>query len=110
MERIILYDITSTKQSVQTFKIHIRNITTMDKILDFIHKIVLWTFTLVVLVCVDLPLKVALWIFLILLGIVASILYPIIKYIGFPEWFETIYRYATKKNVLLSTYVHKLWQ
>lgn len=82
----------------------------MEKILDFMHGFFLWTFTLITLICVDLPLKVIGCILILIVGLVCSIFYPLVKGIEYPVWFETIYVYVTNKKKLLSKYVYKLWR
>lgn len=82
----------------------------MNKILDFIHGFILWTFTLITLFCIDLPLKIILWVLILLLGLVASIFYPLIKRIEFPACVEVVYDYATKRKNLISKHVYRLWQ
>ena len=82
----------------------------MDKILDFIHGFILWTFTLITLLCVDLPLKIILCVLILIIGLVASVIYPLIKWIELPGWFDVIYDYATSRKYLLARYVLKLWE
>lgn len=82
----------------------------MSKILNFIHGFFLWTFTLITLICIDLPLKIILCVLILVLGLVAAIFYPLIKRVEFPGWFYVIYDYATTKKYLLARSVHKLWQ
>ena len=82
----------------------------MNKILDFIHGFILWTFTLITLICIDLPLKIILCVLILVLGLVSAIFYPLIKRVEFPGWFCAIYDYATTRKHLLSKSVHKLWR
>jgi hypothetical protein len=82
----------------------------MDKILNFIHGFFWWTFTLITLICIDLPLKIILCVLILVLGLVSAIFYPLIKRVEFPGWFYVIYDYATTKKYLLARSVHKLWQ
>ena len=82
----------------------------MDKILDFIHGFILWTFTLITLIGIDLPLKIILCVLILALGLVSAIFYPLIKRVEFPGWFYAIYDYATKKKCLISKFVHKAWR
>lgn len=82
----------------------------MKKILDFIHGFFLWTFTLITLVFIDFPLKIILCILILILGLVSAIIYPLIKWVEFPEWFDVIYDYATSRKYLLARYVLQLWE
>jgi hypothetical protein len=82
----------------------------MSKILNFIHGLFLWSFTLITLFFVDLPLKIILCVLILALGLVSAILYPLVKRIEFPRWFYVIYDYATTKKYLLARSVHKLWR
>ena len=82
----------------------------MNRILDFMHGFILWTFTLITLICIDLPLKIILCVLILALGLVSAIFYPLIKRVEFPGWFYVIYDYATIRKNLLSKTVYKLWQ
>lgn len=82
----------------------------MDKILNFIHGFFLWTFTLITLICIDLPLKIVLCVLILILGLISVIFYPLIKRVEFPGWFYVIYDYATTRKYLLTRLVHKAWQ
>ena len=82
----------------------------MKKILDFMHGFFLWTFTLITLVFIDFPLKIILCILILILGLVSAIIYPLIKWVEFPEWFDVIYDYATSRKYLLARYVLQLWE
>jgi hypothetical protein len=82
----------------------------MDKILNFIHGFFLWTFTLITLICIDLPLKIILCVLILVLGLVSAVFYPLIKQIELPSCIEVVYDYATTKKYLLARSVHKLWQ
>ena len=82
----------------------------MDKILDFIHDFIKWTFTLITLVLIDLPLKAVSCVLILILGIIRSLIYPLIKKLDAPTWVEYIYGYATQKNVLISKLIYNLWE
>ena len=82
----------------------------MNKVLDFIHGFFMWTFTLITLLCIDLPLKIILCVLILVLGVVSAIFYPLIKRVEFPGWFYVIYDYATTRKYSLSKLVHKLWR
>lgn len=82
----------------------------MNKILDFIHGFFLWTFTLITLFCIDLPLKIILCVLILMMGLVSAIIYPLVKWVELPQWFDVIYDYATSRKYLLAKYVYKLWR
>ena len=82
----------------------------MTGILNFIHGFFLWAFTLITFIGIDLPLKIILCILILIIGLVAAIIYPLVKWIELPQWFDVIYDYATTKKYLLAKYVHKLWR
>lgn len=82
----------------------------MKKILDFIHGFFLWAFTLITLICIDLPLKIILCVLILALGLVSAIFYPLIKRVEFPGWFYAVYDYATKRKYLISKSVYKAWR
>ena len=82
----------------------------MNKILDFIHGFILWIFTLFTLICIDLPLKIILCVLILVLGLVSAIFYPLIKRVEFPEWFCSVYNYATTRKYLIAKLVYKAWR
>lgn len=82
----------------------------MEKILNFIHGFVLWTFTLTTFILIDVPLKVIGCILILIVGLLCSIFAPLAKKIKCPVWFDTIYVYVTNKKKLISKYVYKLWR
>lgn len=82
----------------------------MEKILTFIHGFFKWTFTLITLIGIDLPLKVIGCILILIIGLVGSIFYPLLKRIECPVWLDTIYVYVTNKKKLISKHVYKLWR
>lgn len=82
----------------------------MNKILDFIHGFFLWTFTLITLICIDLPLKIILCVLILVLGVVSAIFYPLIKRVELPGWLYVIYDYATKRKYLISKSVYRAWR
>ena len=81
----------------------------MGQILEFIHNFIKWTLTLITLVLIDLPLKAISCIVILILGIIYSLIYPLIKKLEAPIWVEYIYGYATQKKVLISKLIHNLW-
>lgn len=82
----------------------------MEKILDFIHNVIKWTFTLITLVLIDLPLKAVSCIVILIWGIIWSLIYPLVKKLCAPTWVEYIYGYATQKKVLIAKFIYKLWK
>jgi hypothetical protein len=82
----------------------------MGQILDFIHSFIKWTFTSITLVLIDLPLKAVSCVIILILGMIYSLIYPLIKKLEAPTWVEYIYGYATQKEVLISKFVHNLWE
>ena len=82
----------------------------MKKILDFIHGFFLWTFTLITLFFIDFPLKIILCILILMIGLVSALIYPLVKWVEMPQWFDVLYDYATSRKYLLAKYVYKLWQ
>lgn len=82
----------------------------MEKILDFIHSFIKWTFTLITLVLIDLPLKAISCILILIGGIICFLIYPLVKHLYAPTWVEYIYGYATQKKVLIAKFIYKLWK
>ena len=82
----------------------------MGQILDFIHNFIKWTFTLITFVLIDLPLKAISCVVILILGIIYALIYPLVKKLDAPIWIEYIYGYATQKKVLISKFIHNLWE
>lgn len=82
----------------------------MGQILDFIHNFIKWTFTLITLVLIDLPLKAVSCVLILILGIIYALIYPLVKKLDAPIWIEYLYGYAIQKNVLISKVIYKLWE
>jgi ABC-type bacteriocin/lantibiotic exporter with double-glycine peptidase domain len=82
----------------------------MDQILDFIHDFIKWTFTLITIVLIDLPLKAVSCILILICGIIWSLIYPLVKRLNAPTWVEYIYGYATQKSVLIAKVIYQLWK
>ena len=82
----------------------------MGQNLDFIHDFIKWTFTLITLILIDLPLKAVSCVIILILGMIYSLIYPLIKKLEAPIWIEYLYGYATQKEVLISKFIHNLWE
>lgn len=82
----------------------------MGQILDFIHSFIKWTFTLITLILIDLPLKAVSCVIILILGMIYSLIYPLIKKLEAPIWIEYLYGYATQKEILISKFIHNLWE
>lgn len=82
----------------------------MGQILDFIHNFIKWTFTLITLVLIDLPLKAVSCVLILILGIIYALIYPLVKKLEAPIWIEYLYGYATQKKVLISKLIYNLWE
>jgi hypothetical protein len=81
----------------------------MNKVLSFILAVIAWIVTIVTFICLDLPLKILAIIFILLVGTVCAILYPLTKHFCAPRWFEVIFDYSAKPKMLISKKVYKLW-
>jgi hypothetical protein len=79
----------------------------METIFNLIHKSIAYAVTYVTLFLVDLPLKICLSLLAIILAVVVSIFYPIVKHFRLPNWIEALHQYATKSN---KTIAHKVWK
>ena len=81
----------------------------MEKILNFMHGFFLWTFTLITLICVDLPLKVIGCVLILIIGLICAIFHPLVKKIARPVCgLSTLYSYVTTQK-LISKHVYNLW-
>lgn len=81
----------------------------MNKVLNFILAIVAWIVTAVTFVCLDIPFKILSIIFILLVGTICAIFYPLTKYFRAPRWFEVIFDYSAKPKMLIYKKVYKLW-
>lgn len=81
----------------------------MNKVLTFILAIVAWIITIVTFICLDIPLKILAIIFILLVGIVCAIFYPLTKNFYAPMWLGTIFDYSAKPKMLIAKKVYKLW-
>lgn len=81
----------------------------MNKVLNFILAMIAWIVTIVTFICLDIPLKILAILFILLLGIVCAILYPLTKNFYAPTWLGTIFDYSAKPKMLIAKKVYKLW-
>ena len=81
----------------------------MNKVLDFIHAFIAWIVTIVAFICLDIPLKVLAIIFILLMGIVFAILYPLSKKVYAPIWLGLIFDYSAKPKMLIAKKIYELW-
>ena len=81
----------------------------MNKVLNFILAGVAWIVTIGTLICLDIPLKILAILFILLVGIVCAIFYPLTKNFYAPMWLGTIFDYSAKPKMLIAKKVHKLW-
>ena len=81
----------------------------MEKIFEFMHKLCSVVAFLVALVLLDLPLKILSWVFLLILGCILCIIYPLVKNHEGWRFIEVIYDYANSKQ-LIARWVWRQWQ
>ena len=81
----------------------------MNKVLHFILTIVAWIVTIVTFICLDIPLKILAIIFILLVGTICAIVYPLTKCVQAPIWFGTIFDYAANLKMLIARKVYELW-
>ena len=81
----------------------------MNKVLNSILAVIAWIITAVTFICLDVPLKIAAIIFILLVGIVCAIFYPLTKHFYTPMWLGTVFDYSAKPKMLIAKKVHKLW-
>ena len=81
----------------------------MNKVLNSILAIIAWIVTIVTFICLDIPLKIAAILFILLVGTLCAILYPLTKHFCAPRWFEVIFDYAANLKMLIAKKVHELW-
>ena len=81
----------------------------MNKVLNFILAVVAWVVTAVTFICLDIPLKILAIAFILLVGTVCAIFYPLTKHFCAPRWFEVIFDYAAKPRTFIAKKVHELW-
>ena len=81
----------------------------MIKVLNFILAAVAGIVTVVTFICLDIPLKILAIIFILLVGILCAIFYPLTKNFYAPMWLGTVFDYAAQSKMLISKKVYKLW-
>lgn len=81
----------------------------METIFNFLHKICALAAFIVALVLLDLPLKILSWVYLLILGCVLCIIYPLVKNYQSSNFIDVIYEYANSKQ-LIAMWVWKQWQ
>ena len=81
----------------------------MDTILNCAHKMCASAAFIVALVLLDLPLKILAWIFLLVLGIILCIFYPLVKNSRGCNFLDFVYDYANSKQ-LIANWVWRQWQ
>ena len=82
----------------------------MDQILNTIHQTIAVIVAIIAVLLIDVPLKVLLCLFFIVLGLVCSIFYPITKRLVCPRWMDTAYEYATTTTKLLAARIYWAWK
>lgn len=82
----------------------------MERILNFIHGLILWTFTLSALIFVDIPAKIIGCIIILVYATFDAIIYPLVKGADQPDWFYNLFNYVTHKDKSLCKLVYKLWR
>lgn len=78
----------------------------MEKIFFVMHRISAIIACSITFICVDLPLKVSFILFFIVLGLLASVFYPIIKNWEGPDFLNTWYDYTFKNTFICK----KVWR
>lgn len=79
----------------------------METIFNILHKLFASIAFVITLLFIDLPLKILLFVFFILVAIICCVIYPLIKNYTFPNWFCDLYDYL--RNGLLSIKIWKAW-
>lgn len=80
----------------------------MEELLKATQEMVQGAITILVLVCIDIPLKLALCIIFFILGVICSILYPITRKLVCPRCVGLAYDYTTTDK-LIAVKVLKAW-
>ena len=81
----------------------------MDTVLNSIHKMCASAAFIVALVLLDLPLKILSWVFLLILGCILCIIYPLVKNHKGCNFIDVVYEYANSKQ-LIARWVWRQWQ
>jgi hypothetical protein len=78
----------------------------MDAIFDFMHKCCAWAAYIVALVLIDFPLKAILCVIFLVLGLLLSIFYPLVKKRECARWISNLYGYTTGRIWI----AEKIWE
>ena len=81
----------------------------MNKVLNSILTTVAWIVTIVTFICLDIPLKILAILFILLVGIICAIIYPLTKNFCAPMWLGTIFDYSAEPKMLIAKKVYELW-
>ena len=81
----------------------------MNTIFNFIHKTCAFMFALTAAIVLDLPLKILSCIWFLIFGLIAYLLYPIMKHITFPNWVGNWYDYAKSWKPYIAHCIYRLW-
>lgn len=81
----------------------------MRTILRLVHKLCALVAFTVTLVLVDLPLKILSALFVLIIGILGAIFYPLLKKLTMPRFFDTICDYALDGWTLFAKQAWNLW-
>lgn len=73
------------------------------------HDFVRFSIAFITLIVLDLPLKILSAILFIIIGLMAFLLYPVVKRWESPLWFSNWYDYTTSMKNNLCKKVYQLW-
>lgn len=80
----------------------------MDELIKSTLQLIQGSITILVLVCIDIPLKMVLSIVFFLLGIICSLLYPLTRKLVCPRCVGLAYEYLTTGD-LIAARIYKAW-
>lgn len=81
----------------------------MRTILRLVHKLCALIAFTVTFILIDLPLKILSILFVLIIGILGAIFYPLVKKLTMPKFFDSICSYALDGWVLFAKRVWNLW-
>lgn len=81
----------------------------MRTILKLVHKLCAFIAFMVTLIFVDLPLKILSILFVLIIGTLGAIFYPLAKKLTIPKSIESICAYALDEGIVFAKRVWYLW-
>lgn len=81
----------------------------MNIIFGIMHECCAFMLAIIAGLAFDLPLKIISCVLFFIFGIIACLLYPIVKHISSPKWIRNWYDYSKSLEPYIAYYIYRLW-